>query len=40
VIRGEDTVDAALAALDEEADRILEKRRWLRTQHDTRDGTR
>lgn len=35
VIRGEDTVDAALAALDDETDRILEKRRWL----NARDGT-
>lgn len=29
VIRGETTADAALAALDADVDRILEKRRWL-----------
>ena len=29
VIRGEETVDAALTSLDEEVDRILEKRRWM-----------
>jgi multiple sugar transport system substrate-binding protein len=29
VIRGEETVDEALTSLDEEVDRILEKRRWM-----------
>ncbi|MBM4245776.1 MAG: extracellular solute-binding protein [Deltaproteobacteria bacterium] len=29
VIRGEETIDAALTSLDEEVDRILEKRRWM-----------
>ncbi|MBM4265623.1 MAG: extracellular solute-binding protein [Deltaproteobacteria bacterium] len=29
-IRGDATIDTALAALDADADRILEKRRWLR----------
>lgn len=29
VIRGEETIDAALESLDAETDRILEKRRWL-----------
>jgi multiple sugar transport system substrate-binding protein len=29
LVRGETTADAALAALDAEVDRILEKRRWL-----------
>jgi len=29
-IRGEETADDALAALDADADRILEKRRWMR----------
>jgi multiple sugar transport system substrate-binding protein len=29
-IRGDATIETALAALDADADRILEKRRWLR----------
>lgn len=30
VIRGEETIDAALRVLDEQVDRVLEKRRWMR----------
>ena len=33
VIRGEQTVDAALKTLNEEVDRILEKRRWMNERH-------
>lgn len=32
VVRGAATADSALAALDREVDRILEKRRWIRAQ--------
>jgi multiple sugar transport system substrate-binding protein len=37
-VRGALSADAALAELDREVDRILEKRRWLRSRH--QDGTR
>lgn len=34
VVRGQTTVDAALAALDREVDRMLEKRRWMLQQRE------